>query len=93
MGPIKTPLKPHTDSRSCRAQLSTVIQSGIRVVVWAGDADWICNWFGGLAAANAVTYAGSSAFNAAPLEPYTVNGTEGGTFKTVDNFSFLRYVI
>lgn len=60
------------------------------MVVWAGDADWICNWFGGLAAANAVTYAGSSAFNAAPLEPYTVNGAEGGTFKTVDNFSFLR---
>ncbi|KAK0512578.1 hypothetical protein JMJ35_004595 [Cladonia borealis] len=78
------------DSRSFLSQLSTVIQSGIQVVVWAGDADWICNWFGGLAAANAVTYAGSSAFNAAPLEPYTVNGTEGGTFKTVDNFSFLR---
>lgn len=59
-------------------------------MVWAGDADWICNWFGNLAAANAVTYAGSSAFNAAPLEPYTVNGAQEGTFKTVDNFSFLR---
>jgi len=46
--------------------------------------------FGGLAAANAVTYSGSSAFNAAPLAPYTVSGTQGGTFKQVGNFGFLR---
>jgi carboxypeptidase C (cathepsin A) len=71
-------------------QLSSVVQSGIQVVVWAGDADWICNWFGNLAAANAVTYSGSSAFNAAALAPYTVAGTQGGTFKQVDNFGFLR---
>lgn len=66
------------------------MQSGIRVVLWAGDADWICNWFGGLASANAVAYAGQSAFAAAPLAPYTVNGTQAGTFKAVDNLSFLR---
>ncbi|MCJ1452027.1 hypothetical protein MMC28_002367 [Mycoblastus sanguinarius] len=78
------------DSRSFLPELSSVVQSGVQTVVWAGDADWICNWFGGLDAANAVTYSGTSAFNAAPLESYTVSGTAGGTFKTVDNFSFLR---
>ena len=81
---------PLSDSRSFLTQLSSVVQSGIQVVVWAGDADWICNWFGGLAAANAVTYSGTSAFNAAPLNTYTVSGTQGGTFKTVGNFNFLR---
>ena len=60
------------------------------LIVWAGDADWICNWFGGLAAANAVTYAGTSAFNAAALTSYTVGGAAAGTFKNVKNFSFLR---
>ena len=78
------------DARNFLPTLSAVVQSGIRVVLWAGDADWICNWFGGLASANAVSYAGASAFAAAPLAPYTVNGTEGGTFKSVGNFGFLR---
>lgn len=78
------------DARNFLPTLSTVVQSGIRVVLWAGDADWICNWFGGLSSANAVTYSGTSAFQSAPLAPYTVQGTQGGTFKTVDNLSFLR---
>ena len=78
------------DARNFLPTLSSVVQSGIRVVLWAGDADWICNWFGGLASANAVSYSGTQAFAAKSLAPYTVNGTQGGTVKTVDNLSFLR---
>ena len=78
------------NSRSFLSQLSDVVKSGITTVVWAGDADWICNWFGGLAAANAVMYSGQSQFAAKALAPYNVAGAQGGTFKTVDNFSFLR---
>ena len=78
------------NSRSFLSQLSDVVKSGVTTVVWAGDADWICNWFGGLAAANAVAYAGQAAFQAKALASYTVNGAAAGTFKTVNNFSFLR---
>jgi len=78
------------DSRSFLATLSTVVQTGLTTLVWAGDADWICNWFGGLAAANAIQYSGTSAFAAAALKPYTVAGAQGGTFKSVGNLSFLR---
>ena len=45
---------------------------------------------GNLAAADAVTYSQSSAFKAAALQPYTVNGAKNGTYKTAGNFSFLR---
>jgi carboxypeptidase C (cathepsin A) len=55
-----------------------------------GDADWICNWFGNLAAANAITYSSSAAFNAAAVKNYTVNGVSGGTYKTAGNLSWLR---
>jgi carboxypeptidase C (cathepsin A) len=70
--------------------LSTVVQSGIRVLTWAGDADFICNWFGNLDVANALTYSGSTEFKAKALESYTVDGTEMGQFKSVDNLSFIR---
>lgn len=78
------------NSRSFLTQLSDVVKSGVTTVVWAGDADWICNWFGGQAAAEAVTFAGQAAFKAKALASYTLNGAAAGTFKNVDNFSFLR---
>lgn len=78
------------DARSFLSTLSTVVQSGITTLIWAGDADWICNWFGGLAAANAITYSGASTFKSKALASYTVNGAAGGTFKNVGNLSFLR---
>ncbi|PLB52231.1 putative carboxypeptidase S1 [Aspergillus steynii IBT 23096] len=76
--------------RSFLSALSEVVQSGISVLVWAGDADWICNWIGNYDVANAVEFDGQDEFKGKSLKPYTVNGTEKGTFKTVDNFSFLR---
>ncbi|KAN0094201.1 carboxypeptidase-like protein S1 [Hyaloscypha variabilis] len=78
------------DARSFLATLSTVVQSGITTLIWAGDADWICNWFGGLAVADAITYSGQSAFQDTPVTSYTVAGVAGGTFKTVGNLSWLR---
>lgn len=70
--------------------LSDVVNAGVRTVVWAGDADYICNWIGNQAAAEAVTFPGQAAFTAKELVSYTVNGATGGTFKTQDNLSFLR---
>jgi len=78
------------DSRSFVDTLSTVVKSGIQVLIYAGDADWICNWFGGLAVANAIDYDGSSTFGSKAVESYTVSGASKGTFKTVDNLSWLR---
>ncbi|KAE9368214.1 carboxypeptidase-like protein S1 [Stipitochalara longipes BDJ] len=78
------------DARSFLATLSTVVQSGITTLIWAGDADWICNWFGGLAVANAITYSGQSTFQNKAVSSYTVAGTAAGTFKTVGNLSWLR---
>ncbi|KAK9772802.1 putative Alpha/Beta hydrolase protein [Seiridium cardinale] len=76
--------------RSLVSTLSEVVQSGIRVLTWAGDADFICNWFGNLAVANALTYSGSAEFKDKALASYTVDGTELGQFKSVDNLSFIR---
>ena len=79
------------DSRSALAQLSAVVASGaVQTLLWAGDADWICNWFGGLAVADAVQYPGQSAFAAQSVRPYTVGGAQMGEFKTQGKLSWLR---
>ncbi|KAF1994320.1 putative carboxypeptidase S1 [Amniculicola lignicola CBS 123094] len=76
--------------RSFMNQLSAVVASGVTTLIWAGDADWICNWVGVADVADAISYPGQAAFTAKALAPYKVNGVEGGTFKTQGNLSFLK---
>ncbi|POS85864.1 hypothetical protein EPUL_001933 [Erysiphe pulchra] len=77
-------------SRSFIPTLSTVVQSGVRTLIWAGDADWICNWYGGLAVAETISYSESSTFKKQALEEYTVNGQARGEYKTAGNLAWLR---
>jgi carboxypeptidase C (cathepsin A) len=70
--------------------LSVVVQSGIQVLMWAGDADWICNWIGNFNAANMLDWAGNGSFAPKAAAPYTVGGKKYGEFKNVDNLSWLR---
>ena len=32
------------NARSFQTKLAKVVESGIQVLIWAGDADWICNY-------------------------------------------------
>ena len=45
---------------------------------------------GNLDVADAVDHPGRTAFAAKKLEPYSVNGKQGGSFKTEGALSFLR---
>jgi carboxypeptidase C (cathepsin A) len=76
--------------RSFLPTLSSVVQTGITTLIYAGDADWICNWFSGLESANSVEFSGSNEFNHKGVRNYTVHGVAQGTFKTAKNLSWLR---
>ncbi|KAI0254935.1 carboxypeptidase S1 [Lactifluus subvellereus] len=78
------------DARSFLSTLSEVIQSGVQVLIWAGDADWNCNTAGVQAAISRLTFPESSSFNSKSLAPYTVGGVQYGTFKTAGKLSFLN---
>ncbi|CAG2000160.1 unnamed protein product [Fusarium graminearum] len=73
--------------RSFLSTLSKVIDSKIQVLIWAGDADWICNWMGNYRALNSIA---PQSFVSAPLQSFTVDGTKYGEFKTSGNLSWLR---
>lgn len=70
--------------------LETVLNNSISVVLYYGDADYICNWFGGQALSLAVNYTHSTEFRAAGYEPFVLDGTEYGEVRQFGNFSFLR---
>ncbi len=78
------------DARPFLNTLSDVVKSGINVLIWAGDADWICNWMGVFDVANQISYAQTSTFANAPLVDYKVSGVAKGQYKVAGNLNFLR---
>ncbi|CAK4034662.1 related to carboxypeptidase C (cathepsin A) [Lecanosticta acicola] len=70
--------------------LQEIIASGVRVALIYGDADYICNWFGGQAVSLAVNHTHKAEFAAAGYEPMIYGGIQYGEVRERGNFSFTR---
>ncbi|KAK4987699.1 hypothetical protein LTR50_004447 [Elasticomyces elasticus] len=73
-----------------KRDLEMLLSHGVRVNLYYGDADYICNWFGGEAVSLAINYTHSAEFAAAGYEPFVVDGVEYGAVRQYGNFSFTR---
>jgi len=71
-------------------KISGVLESGLQVLVYSGDKDFVCNWRGGEAWTNAVEWTGKAEFNSAQYHDWLVNGQPAGQLKEYKNFKFLR---
>jgi len=72
------------------ADLEMLLDQGVRVGLFYGDADYICNWYGGEAISKNINYTHQAEFNAAGYEPFVVDGVEYGEVRQYGNFSFAR---
>ncbi|PVH85828.1 peptidase S10, serine carboxypeptidase [Cadophora sp. DSE1049] len=70
--------------------LEMLLNSSVRVSLIYGDADYICNWFGGQAVSLGINYTHKEEFAAAGYAPFMVDGTEYGEVRQRGNFSFTR---
>ncbi|TQS31631.1 hypothetical protein Golomagni_08082, partial [Golovinomyces magnicellulatus] len=70
-------------------QVPTVLEK-IPVLIFAGDADFICNWLGNQAWTNALEWDGHDAFNSAQTANLTRAGKAYGTIKTASGLAFSR---
>ncbi|GMH90133.1 hypothetical protein TrST_g1878 [Triparma strigata] len=76
--------------------IPAMLDGGIDILIYAGDADFICNWMGNQAWVEALDWKGKDMFNDAPTKPFVLpNGTAGGEGKTAKvgkggRLSFLR---
>ncbi|KAK5164759.1 uncharacterized protein LTR77_009422 [Saxophila tyrrhenica] len=70
--------------------LERILNNGVRVALIYGDADYICNWFGGEAVSMQLEYEHAKEFRQAGYEPFMVDGTQYGEVKEYGKFSFMR---
>jgi cathepsin A (carboxypeptidase C) len=62
----------------------------IPVLIYAGDADYICNWLGNHAWTEALEWSGQAEFNKIELGSFNVDGQDAGRIKSSGNFTFVR---
>lgn len=70
--------------------LPPLLDDGIAILIYAGDADYICNWMGNKAWTLAMDWSGKDGFNTATDKPWTVSGRKAGEYRVHEGFSFLR---
>ncbi|KAG7088981.1 hypothetical protein E1B28_012927 [Marasmius oreades] len=76
--------------RNSRPDLETVINAGVRVIVYDGDADYILNFNGVEAMVDALNTKFSATYKTQVFQPYTVHGQLAGQFKNAGTFSYVR---
>jgi len=72
------------------SHVSDLLEAGKKVLIYAGELDFICNWLGNQAWTLALEWSGKDAFNAANVTPWDVGGKPAGMSRTAKGFTFLQ---
>mmetsp|Transcript_6893 Transcript_6893/g.16426 ORF Transcript_6893/g.16426 Transcript_6893/m.16426 type:complete len:429 (-) Transcript_6893:195-1481(-) len=71
------------------ANIPTMLAEGLQVLVYSGELDFICNWFGGRRWVEEMQWAGQAQYNDMQFQDWHTTQGVAGTFKSVQNFTFL----
>ncbi|KAJ1646960.1 hypothetical protein LPJ64_001634 [Coemansia asiatica] len=82
-------------SRSAMASVEYILDHDVPVLLYSGDADLICNWYGNLEVARALQWKGRGKFEQASAEKWSWPAKSGnrigaGQVTSADNLHFLR---
>ncbi|KAM7527987.1 hypothetical protein LguiB_031397 [Lonicera macranthoides] len=76
--------------RNLEVGIPALLEDGIKLLVYAGEYDLICNWLGNSRWVHAMEWSGQKEFVAAPTVSFSVDGTEKGQLKSHGPLAFLK---
>ncbi|GBF95389.1 serine carboxypeptidase-like enzyme [Raphidocelis subcapitata] len=76
--------------RDFGAKLVPLLEDGVRVMIYAGDQDLICNWLGNRRWVDALDWAGKEGWAQAQEQTWTVKGQPAGAVTSYDGLSFVK---
>ncbi|KAJ1290880.1 hypothetical protein BS78_02G276800 [Paspalum vaginatum] len=76
--------------RNLEVGIPELLENDIKVLIYAGEYDLICNWLGNSRWVDSMEWSGKEAFVSSSLEPFTVDGKEAGLLKSHGPLSFLK---
>lgn len=72
------------------AEIPPLLEDGIKVLVYAGEYDLICNWLGNSRWVESMRWSGQERFASAAAAAFTVGGAEAGMGRSYGGLSFLK---
>ncbi|XP_057953064.1 serine carboxypeptidase-like [Malania oleifera] len=76
--------------RNLEVGIPALLDDGIKLLVYAGEYDLICNWLGNSRWVNAMEWSGQKKFETSPTVQFAVDGAEAGQMKTYGPLTFLK---
>lgn len=76
--------------RNLAVGIPQLLEDGIKVLLYEGEYDLICNWLGNSMWVNALSWSGQKGFVAAPTGSFVVDGKEAGKLKIHGPLAFLK---
>lgn len=76
--------------RNLEAGIPALLEDGIKVLIYAGEYDLICNWLGNSRWVHAMQWSGQKEFGGSSEIPFEVDGSAAGVLKTHGPLSFLK---
>ncbi|KAK6945814.1 Peptidase S10, serine carboxypeptidase [Dillenia turbinata] len=76
--------------RNLEEGIPTLLKDGVKLLVYAGEYDLICNWVGNSRWVHAMDWAAKQSFVGSAKVPFLVNGAETGVLETYGPLSFLK---
>ncbi|KAL2328559.1 hypothetical protein Fmac_021986 [Flemingia macrophylla] len=70
--------------------IPSLLEDGIKVLVYAGEEDLICNWLGNSRWVHSMEWSGQKAFATSPTLTFVVDGVEAGSLNSYGPLSFLK---
>ncbi|KAI8805395.1 Alpha/Beta hydrolase protein [Cladochytrium replicatum] len=70
--------------------IKSLLENGVKVLVYAGDADSACDWMGNLAWTKELKWSGQQGYNDSEDLIWESNGQKVGTVRSYENLTFLR---
>ncbi|KAL2525887.1 Serine carboxypeptidase-like 49 [Abeliophyllum distichum] len=76
--------------RNLEVGIPSLLEDGIKLLVYAGEYDLICNWLGNSRWVHAMEWSGQKEFVASSEIPFEVDGSKAGLLKSHGPLSFLK---
>ncbi|XP_021296122.1 serine carboxypeptidase-like [Herrania umbratica] len=77
-------------TRNLEVGIPALLEDGIKLFVYAGECDLICNWLSNSRWVHSMEWSGQKEFVASPEVPFVVDGSEAGVLKTYGPLGFLK---
>ncbi|KAG8080579.1 hypothetical protein GUJ93_ZPchr0007g5822 [Zizania palustris] len=76
--------------RNLEVGIPELLENDIKVLIYAGEYDLICNWLGNSRWVDSMEWSGKEAFVSSSEKPFTVDGKQAGVLKSYGPLSFLK---